>query len=427
MSQRRPLIIVSYWYAPSPAVGAKRFSFLAREFTRLGYDVHIITHELRDWINWKTDGTLPVVGAVHRCVESLKLPLPGKGLWQRAVNAVARRLLLKPVGWEYLWAEAATRKALEIARTLPPGVVIATSPTPAALLAGKRIARRLHWPLILDYRDPWSAHEWPAWRRSVIAQWIARRLEGGVVQRSAARVLNTPAMRTSFEKFFAGSDTARNFVIPNGFEAVADAPPPASTGPVHIVHAGEIYTGRSLVPVLEAARRLAARHPARPVRVITFGELPEAEWSRIRAAGLGDFVDERPRIPFTALFAELQRAHLLLAVVGEHMPYSTPYKVYDYMAAGRPILGIAPRGAALCDVLEDSGAGECFESGDIAGIGHFLESFVTGEVVRQRASVERFRWSHLALQYRSVIEQVAAPGTSSHTAPAGRSASARLR
>ena len=32
-------------------------------------------------------------------------------------------------------------------------------------------------------------------------------------------------------------------------------------GPIEIVHAGEIYTGRSLVPVLRAAHRLRARHP----------------------------------------------------------------------------------------------------------------------------------------------------------------------
>ena len=190
----RPLIIISYWYAPSPAVGAKRFSFLAREFARLGYDVHVITHESRDWIDWKTDTSLPVCGQVHRCSESLKLPLAGKGLLQRAGNSVLRRLLA-PVGWEYFWAAAATRKALEIARTLPPGVVIATLPARAALLAGAKVARRLHWPLILDYRDPWSAHVWPAWRRGSVSQWFARRLERRIVKRSAARVLNTPAMR----------------------------------------------------------------------------------------------------------------------------------------------------------------------------------------------------------------------------------------
>jgi len=69
----RTVLIISYWFAPSPAVGAKRFSFLAREFTRLGFDVHVITHDARD--DWKTDGSLPVTGHVHRVAAPVKLPL----------------------------------------------------------------------------------------------------------------------------------------------------------------------------------------------------------------------------------------------------------------------------------------------------------------------------------------------------------------
>jgi hypothetical protein len=104
------------------------------------------------------------------------------------------------------------------------------------------------------------------------------------------------------------------------------------------------------------------------------------------------------------LFAELRRAHLLLAVVGDHMIYSTPYKVYDYMAVGRPILGLAPRGAALFELLAVSGAGTSVEAGDSAGIERALEKFLVGEATPLRARVARFRWANLAQQYRQVIE-----------------------
>ncbi|HET9862668.1 MAG TPA: glycosyltransferase [Steroidobacteraceae bacterium] len=415
------VLIISYWHAPSPAVGAKRFSFLAREFVRHGYDVHVITHESRDWIHWKTDGSLPQAGQVHRCAERVKLPLPRRRWASRIANALLTRLLA-PIGWEWPWARAAARKALEVARDLEPGVVIATSPAHAAVLAGHAVARRLGWPLIIDYRDPWSAHHWPRWRRGPVSQWFARRIESRLVRHSAARVLNTPAMLASFDEFFPHADRARNFVIPNGFDA---APGPLqslpASGPIHIVHAGEIFTGRSLVPVLEAAARLAPRYPQRPVRVITYGELPPAELARIRAARLESFLEVRERIPFRALFAELRRAHLLLAVVGEHMLYSTPYKVYDYMAAGRPILGVAPRGAALFELLAESGAGVCVARDDGAAIEHALEQFMIGAVTTRGARVERFRWENLALQYRAVIETVTREGS---PAAIGRQASA---
>ena len=47
MTARPTLLIVSYHYAPSPMVGAKRFSFLTREFARQGFDVHVVTQRNR--------------------------------------------------------------------------------------------------------------------------------------------------------------------------------------------------------------------------------------------------------------------------------------------------------------------------------------------------------------------------------------------
>jgi glycosyltransferase involved in cell wall biosynthesis len=403
MSGAGTVLIISHYFAPDPAVGAKRFSFLAREFTRLGYDVHIIT---RDSSRIAADASLPVAGHVHRCEQDIRLPLAGRGVLARLGNALLRRLLA-PVGWEYFWSRVAVRKALEVARHLPRGIVIATSPPPAAMLAGARVARVLGWPLILDYRDPWSAYDWPKWRRGRLAQWLARRIEAGVVRQSAARVLNTPAMRECFGKFFPQAPPLRNFVISNGFDPAPGIAAPPLTGPIEILHAGEIFTGRSLLPVLEAAARLRQRHPGRPVRIVTYGALPPQETDRIRAAGLEDFIEVRPRVPFSALFAELKRAHLLLAIVGDHMLYSTPYKVYDYMAAGRPILGLAPRGAALFELLADSGAGVCVEPADDAGIERALEQFMNGDSAPAGARVERFQWGSLAKQYRAIIETVA--------------------
>lgn len=421
MSTRPTLLVFSYYYAPSPLVGAKRFSFLVREFAAQGYDVHVVTNELTVSHLGPPDESLPLAGTVHRVAAPFRLPLAGDGWFVRKLNALLRRLML-PLGLEYFWAHTATRRALEIARSLPRGIVIATSPPHAPLFAGARVARRLGWPLIVDYRDPWSAYEWPAWRRGPVAQWFSRRIEARVVSCSAARVLNTPAMRNWFERIFPQQSPARNFVVPNGFDPRPPGAPPPSSGPLEIVHAGEIFTGRSLVPILRAARRLRARFPDRPVHVTTYGDLPPPELQRIREAGFEDAVRVLPRIPFADLFARLQSAHVLLAIVSDHMLYSTPYKVYDYMAAGRPILGLAPRGAALAGLLSESGAGLCVEPEDDAGIESALESllYAAGGITTPRT--ERFRWSNLALQYHGAIEAVAAESIVPRTAPTARDA-----
>jgi hypothetical protein len=407
LNARPTLLIIAYHFAPSPLVGAKRFSFLTREFTRQGFDVHVITQEIRDSAHGREDTSLPLHGTVHRVANPFEPPLEGRGLWRKFVNALFRRLLA-PVGMEYYWARAATRKAMQVAAKLPPGVVIATSPPHAALIAGARIARRLGWPLILDYRDPWSAYDWPQWHRGGLTQRLAGLIEGQIVRRSAARVLNTDSMRQWFEQSFALAP-ARNFSIPNGFDPVAAQDGAAQPAVVRIVHAGEIYGSRSLVPLLRAIDSTSRRHPEKPILLTTYGALPAAEWQRIREAGLEHFVEEKARIPFADLFAELRRAQLLLAVVSEHMTYSTPYKVYDYMAAGRPILALAPQGAALHELLAESGTGDGADPQDIPGIERALERLLFTPVARDEARIARFHWVNLAQQYRAVIEGVSAP------------------
>ena len=414
MNPKPTLLIVSYYFAPSPLVGAKRFSFLTREFVRRGFDVHVITNDVWETRHGREDHSLPLAGTIHRCVTPLTVPLKGKTFLHKLANAVLRRVLA-PVGLDYFWARAATRKALEVARKLPPGIVIATSPPHSALIAGARIARRLRWPLILDYRDPWSAYDWPQWHRDWFTQWLGARIEGRLVKASTVRVLNTPDMRGWFEEFFPGVTASRNFVVPNGFDPAPVSNAPSANGPIEIVHAGEIYGSRSLLPLLRAVEQLSARHPARPIRITTYGALPAAEWQRIRDAGLGEFIEERPRIPFAALFAELQRAHVLLAVVSDHMTYSTPYKIYDYMAAGRPILALAPRDAALHELMADSGAGVCVEANDVDGIEQALEQTLFSTAPPARARIDRFRWSNLADDYVKAID---AAGTAASARPA---------
>jgi glycosyltransferase involved in cell wall biosynthesis len=410
MSHRPTLLIISYYFAPSPMVGAKRFSFLAREFARMGFDVHVVTNVIGESAHGREDSSLPVCGTVHRVAAPFEMPLKGGGWLQRVANAVLRRVLA-PVGMDFFWARTATRKALEVACKLPRGIVIATSPPHAALIAGARVARRLKWPLILDYRDPWSAYDWPEWHRGWISQWFARRVEGALVQRSAARVLNTPSMRDWFEESFPHAPAAKNFVIPNGFDAVPSGQPPPSAGPIEIVHAGEIYGSRSLVPLLRAVEQLSQRHRERAIHLTTYGALPAAEWQRIRNAGLERFIEERPRIPFATLFAELQRAHVLLAVVSDHMTYSVPYKIYDYMAAGRPILALAPRDAALQELLFDSDAGSSVEPTDIDGIVQALEKILFSAAPPSRTRIDQFRWSNLAQDYLKAVDAAGASGT----------------
>jgi hypothetical protein len=61
-------------------------------------------------------------------------------------------------------------------------------------------------------------------------------------------------------------------------------------------------------------------------------------------------------------------ADLLLLVVGETHGGMVPAKIFDYLAARRPILAIGPPGSEAGMILEESGAGGVLAATDVAGI-----------------------------------------------------------
>lgn len=411
MSAPPPVLVFSRYFAPSPAVGGKRFSFLSRELSRLGFDVRVICAELDPAET--PDASLPGGGSVQRCAPVPRLPLSREWPLARIVNRCLR-LVLEPVDHDVTWIRPALRAAQRATRAGERGVVIATVPPFSAALAAARFARRTDWPLILDYRDPWSGFHRPSRLRSPLSRRLARALEHYCLKQSNARVFNTPEMKEGFEKYFPDLDCDRNFVIPNGL----DPPPPAVLPAVgrDLVHAGAIYGDRSLRPVLRALRRLAARHQElRATRLVVYGEMVPPERAAVEQEGLGDLLILQPRSSREQLWQALRSAAALVAVSGDQMRYSVPYKLYDYLGAGRPILGLASRGTALERFFVEHRIGEFAELSDEAGVEAALERVLRG---RERPvvppAIEAHLWSRLALEYGRVIRVAgsdAAPGT----------------
>ena len=89
MSAKPTLLIVSYYYAPSPLVGAKRFSFLAREFARMGTTFTSSPTSCGKRRYGREDHSLPLAGTVHRCAAPFEVPLKGKSA---SAQARQRRL-----------------------------------------------------------------------------------------------------------------------------------------------------------------------------------------------------------------------------------------------------------------------------------------------------------------------------------------------
>jgi glycosyltransferase involved in cell wall biosynthesis len=355
-------------YAGSPAHGMEyRHYELGRELVRLGLTVVVISASYSHLFTRQpsTTGTytLEDVGGLTYCW--VKVPSYRRAMsLGRVVNmlAFAARLFRLPVGG------------------LPvPDAIVVSSPSLFPILPAQRWARRWHSRLVFEVRDLWpltlqelgglsARHPLVAFMR-----WFEER-----AYRAADVVVSVlPATGPHLEAH--GMAPSKLRVIPNGVSDEALAEPATSMpgsiaaavagSPFTIGFVGTLGMANALEALIGAARLLDDE----AVRFVIVGHGPDEQRLRALAAGLDKVVFTGP-VPKRDVPATLRAFDA--CYVGYHRSplYRfgiAPNKVYDYLAAGRPVILAAE---AANDVVLDAGAGVTVPPDDPAALADAIRS-----------------------------------------------------
>ena len=168
---------------------------------------------------------------------------------------------------------------------------------------------------------------------------IARR-EQRVWQRAAGFVTTTAGIRDTFAELHGARACVR--IIPNGCDVPVERtfPGAAREAPPRVLYAGQLYPWKGVDVLVEA---MAAVPDAR--LVILGGIEGEADTRRIRglveARGLAARTELPGLVPQARVADELRRAAVVVAPflrAGMTERHTSPLKVFEAMAAGRPIV-----------------------------------------------------------------------------------------
>lgn len=146
-----------------------------------------------------------------------------------------------------------------------------------------------------------------------------------------------------------------------------------------------ISSNRALERVLEAAKALASE---RDVLFVIVGEGLKKGALTARAAALGlDNVAFLPFQPYRDLPALLASSDVLLVPLDEEKSQlSVPSKLYNFMAAGRPILGLTTPGSEVAAILRATGGGMSVPPADVEGIGRAVVELKRSPDARRAAA-----------------------------------------
>jgi len=256
-------------------------------------------------------------------------------------------------------------------------VVLATTPPFSSAVAGRKIAESLGSKLVLDYRDPWlespgivASKAMPSSLREKHRRWEDRCLSRAdlvlAVSRTIGRWLELRSPRPV--AFY-----------PNGFEphASRDGSPVRSLG--DLVYVGSLSYGRDLAPLLRALARSGDGNAQGPTLVYA-GPHGDALQASARASGAAEHVVCLEGVPHAEAMALLRGARAGIVVVASGYEYSLPGKLYDVMAAGKPVLLLGPPEGEAADMVNRHRLGWAVDPRDQAGMEAAIAEIRSGRV-----------------------------------------------
>jgi Glycosyltransferase Family 4 len=421
----RRVLLIAFAYPPVQIVGSVRPAALAKYLPRFGWEAMVLTPRLhgtrrqsksivetdyRDVLeDWKARLHLDRKRGLH---EEFGLPLAKKPgvtpVHTRALD-LAKYVLSYPDSAKG-WTPFALAAVQEIRRqNLDIAAIVTTSPPISSHLIGREAKNILGCPWIADLRDLWTQNLGE--RRS---NFLQIGLEKRTLREADALVTVSDPWASRLEQRYPEK---KIWSITNGFDPDDfDSPPPTLTEEFSITYTGELYAGqRDPTLLFEVLSDLIkdGTMPASELRVRFYGRIEAWLPALIEKFGLNDVVALNGPTPRLEAVAHQRESQILLL-----LPWSNPKetghhsaKLFEYLAAARPILAIGGARGVITETLEAADAG--FHALSKAQVREFLLSAYANYKTKghvpysgERQAVEEYGHPNMARRFAQVLDRV---------------------
>jgi glycosyltransferase involved in cell wall biosynthesis len=368
------VLLVSLYFPPAGGGGVQRPLKLATHLPELGIETHVLAPDDPKWVHRDDELPPPMLAWVHRARDvgprgrKPAEELHGTTGLERATKhlQLAGRRLLVP-DENVSWNMTAIPTAVRLVRSEGIDVVLTTSPPSSVHLVGAAVKRATGVPWVADLRDSVVAHPHrDADRLLVRAKEQSEHAVARLVTRFADAV--TCVSDAIADEVRERSPQGRVLTIPNG----ADFDDFVGLGRglserFRLTHTGSFFGKRDPRPFLTAVERSGLDD----VVVRFLGDFRSADREWAESLNLGDRLELIPYAPRRRSL-ELQRDSeallLLIPEAGGRGKGVLSGKVFEYLAAERPILAVVPTDGAAAELIRDSGGGVVVGPDDVDGM-----------------------------------------------------------
>lgn len=429
------VLVIAYYWPPSGGSGVQRWVKFCKYLPQEGWQPLVFAPENADYpsLDPSLEADLPkdlevlrgriwepyaayrkLLGGKNASTQVTEIS-SGKKTWKQKLSLWIRANLFVPdprVGW--VKPSVKTLKAYLAEH--PVDVIVTTGPPHSVHLIGLQLHKALGIPWIPDFRDPWSRMYYLKYLPMTEKTWKKLCRQEQTVLDSCSTVLTcTPLVQ---EEFQAQTHTPVA-CITNGFDEAdfAERLLPRWDGHFNITHTGLFAADGNPLTLWKVLGILAASEPGfrEDLRIRLVGKVDKEILESIKAAGLSaNVVALGPQNHATAIL-EQRAATILILPMRNDEQYRPilPGKLFEYLAARRPILGIGQEDGAMARVLFSAKAGITADWEDTAPMRAFLANawrqHCEGGVPATDGDISPYTRRNLTHSLAQLLSQVSEP------------------
>lgn len=375
------VLIISYYWPPTGGSGVQRWVKFSKYLPDFGWQPVIYTPENPEQL--AIDESL--LSDIPECTEVIKThiiepygiykKLSGRGgekkksevnplnaqkkSWKQKLAVFIRGNFFVPDP-RAAWIRPSVKYLKKYLKEHPVDVVVTTGPPQSMHLIGRGLKRAAGVKWIVDFRDPWT--EMFYFKHLGLTRCIERRhrrLEQCVLDEADMIIAVTPLV----QKDFQAKTKTPVAMITNGFDEddFRAEVPSRSDDSFRIVHTGLFAADGNPLMLWDALAEKCAADPdfKRRLQIRLAGKVDDGIVAAIRERGLEENLILLGYLPHSQTIVEQRQADILILPLRQEPEYAKvlPGKIFEYLAARRPVLGIGQEDGAAATVLRDSGAG----------------------------------------------------------------------
>ena len=382
---KKKVLIIAYYFPPLGGAGVQRALKFVKYLPEFGWEPVVLNVKKISYPAW--DETL-----LQEIPSGAKIWRSGSFDPQRLVYLFSKLSNLKPaqqkpglgslpadrlrfLKWFLIpdskigWFPLALRKGLRLVRKEKIDLIFSTSPPVTSHLVGYWLSKLSKKPLVVDFRDPWDlvAQDYP----STLHKRVSQALKQKILDRSKGF---TAVNRQIADELLQEATGIKSEIISNGFDSTDwEGLKVNSSDKFEVVHLGTFNRLNDPNPFLRAFSELVQTNEtfAQKASFTKVGLVLDWNWSALlKQYNLQNNVASIDYLPHRDSLEYLLRAKVLLLATGgkTDSPLISTGKIFEYLAARKPILAIVPQNGAAARLLRENNIGVIVEPNDKDGI-----------------------------------------------------------